>query len=176
MNKETFITQLRTELSGFPQEEIEERLTFYREMIEDKMEDGWPEEAAVAQMDSVEEIVSQIKAERPQANNGKDKKNAWGIALWILGAPVWLALLIAALAVCISLYAALWAVFAAFVAGGMGGLAGGIVTVVQGNGLAGAALIGAGIVCAGLSIFAFFGGKAATKGILRLIKKKEAEK
>ena len=32
-------------------------------------------------------------------------------------------------------------------------------------------MIGAGIVCAGLSIFMFYGCKAATKGILVLTKK-----
>jgi len=47
----------------------------------------------------------------------------------------------------------------------------GLGTVFADGGLAGIALIGASIVCAGLSIFIFYGCKAATSGTLTLTKK-----
>ena len=87
-----------------------------------------------------------------------------------------------AIAVFFSLYVVLWAliivlwaIFASFVAcssaGSLAGMAAGVALAVGGNALTGIALIGAGIVCAGLSVFMFFGCKAATKGILMLTKK-----
>ena len=37
MNKQEFLTQLRQGLSGLPQDDIEKRLTFYSEMIDDRI-------------------------------------------------------------------------------------------------------------------------------------------
>lgn len=47
MNKQEFLVKLRKGLSGLPKEDIEERLTFYSEMIDDRMEEGLSEEEAV---------------------------------------------------------------------------------------------------------------------------------
>ena len=47
MNKLEFIAELRDRLSGLPQGEVEERLSFYSEMIDDRMEDGVSEKEAV---------------------------------------------------------------------------------------------------------------------------------
>ena len=40
MTKIQFLLALNKALSGLPQDEIEERLTFYSEIIDDRMEDG----------------------------------------------------------------------------------------------------------------------------------------
>ena len=47
----------------------------------------------------------------------------------------------------------------------------GIAFACNGNVLTGVAMIGAGFVCAGLSVFMFYGCRAATKGVLMLTKK-----
>lgn len=60
MIKKEFLSQLRTGLAGLPQRDIEERLSFYSEMIDDRMEEGLPEEEAVAAVGNVQDIVSQI--------------------------------------------------------------------------------------------------------------------
>ena len=39
MNKEEFLAALRQALSGLPQEDIEERLNFYAEIIADRADD-----------------------------------------------------------------------------------------------------------------------------------------
>jgi uncharacterized membrane protein len=98
--------------------------------------------------------------------------------LLVLGAPLWLPLLIAALAVVLSLYISvwsviisLWACFASVLGCTVGGVLSGIVFIIMGHIPSGIAMIAAGVVCAGLSIFAFFGCKAATKGIIILTKK-----
>ena len=184
MNKQEFLVQLRKGLSGLPKDDIDERLTFYSEMIDDRMEDGIPEETAVCEIGAVDELVSQIIADIPLTKlvkekiTPKKKLKAWEIVLLVLGSPIWLSLLIAAFAVIFSLYVVLWSViislwaaFASFVACGLAGIAAGVYFAAGGNGLTGIAMIGAGIVCAGLSVFMFFGCKAATKGILNLTKK-----
>lgn len=183
MNKQEFLTQLRQGLSGLPQNDIEERLTFYSEMIDDRMEEGLSEEEAVEGVGSVNSIISQIIAEVPLTKivkekiTPKKKLKVWEIVLLILGSPIWLSLMIAAFAVALSLYAALWsviialwAVFAAFVVSAFGGILEGVVFALCGNVLSGVALIAIGFVCAGLSVLLFFANIAATKGTVKLTK------
>jgi len=183
MTKLKFLLTLHEKLSGLPQDEVEERLHFYSEMIEDRMEEGLSEEDAVAAVGSVDEIAAQIAADIPLAKIAKDRikpkrrLKAWEIVLLALGSPIWLSLLIAAFAVVLSVYAALWsvvvslwAVFASLVGGALGGIVAGIGFALGGKVIAGSALLGGGIVCVGLSIFLFFGCKAAAKGLLALTK------
>ena len=59
MDKHDFLMQLQNRLSGLPQEDIEERLNFYNEMIDDRIEDGLSEEEAIAAVGSLDEIVLQ---------------------------------------------------------------------------------------------------------------------
>lgn len=184
MGKIEFLAKLREGLSGLPQEELAERLTFYREMIDDRMEEGLSEEEAVSAVGTVDEIVSQILADIPFATLAKERRkekrrfNAWEIVLLILGFPLWFSLLAAAFAVVLSLYVSLWAVilslwavFVSMIACAFGGITAGVVFACCGNALAGIAVMGAGVVCAGLAIFMFFVCKAATKGALVLAKK-----
>lgn len=184
MSKREFLAQLRNGLSGLPQDDIEERLTFYSEMIEDQMEEGLSEEEAVSAIGSVDEIVAQVVAEIPLAKIAKEKMkpkrrlSAGEIVLLALGAPIWLSLGIAAFAVTLSLYISLWAViislwavFASFAACSIGGVMACVIFAVGGNGTSGLAMLAAGLVCAGLSIFMFYGCKAVTDGTLILTKK-----
>ena len=62
MNKHEFLAALRRELEGLPHGEAVERLNFYGEMIDDRMEEGMTEEAAVAAVGSVESIAAGIMA------------------------------------------------------------------------------------------------------------------
>ncbi len=184
MSKQEFLAQLRKGLAGLPQDDIEERLTFYSEIIEDRMEEGLSEEEAVSAVGSVDEIVTQVVAETPLAKIAKERikvkrrLSAGEMVLLVLGSPIWISLGIAAIAVLFSLYAvlwslvvSLWAVFGSLVGCAFGGIAAGIFFACDGNVFAGIAMISSGIVCAGLSIFMFFGCKAATKGTLLLTKK-----
>ena len=184
MSKQEFLAQLRKGLSGLPQDDIEERLTFYSEMIEDRKEEGLSEEEAVSAVGTVDEIVTQVVAETPFAKIAKERikskrrLSAGEIVLLALGSPIWLSLGIAAFAVILSLYISLWAViislwavFASFAACSIGGVLACVVFIVDGNGASGLAMLSAGIVCAGLAIFMFYGCKVATKGTLILTRK-----
>ena len=184
MSKQEFLVQLRKGLSGFPQGDIEERVTFYSEMIDDRIEEGIMEEEAVAAIGTVDEIVKQVIAETPLAKIAKERiktkrrSRAGEIVLLVLGSPIWLSLLIAAFAIILAAYIVVWSVVitlwsieASFVACLLGGIVSAVIFAFQGNGITGLAMLGAGIICAGLSIFMLYGCKAATKGILLLTKK-----
>lgn len=184
MNKQEFLTQLRKGLSGLPQEDIEERLTFYSEMIDDRIEEGLSEYEAVSAIGTVDAIITQILADTPLTKLVKEKVKpkrtlkAWEIVLLILGSPIWLSLLIAAFIVILAAYIVVWSVVitlwsieASFAACSLGGIVSAAIFAFQGNGLTGFAMLSAGIICTGLSIFMFYGCKAATKGIVLLTKK-----
>ncbi len=184
MNKQEFLTQLRKGLSGLPQGDIAERLAFYSEMIDDRMEEGLSEEDAVSEIGNVDEIISQTVADIPLSKLVKEKikpkrtLSAWEIVLLTLGCPIWLSLLIAVIALIFSVYiimwsavVCLWSMEASLIAVSLEGIVSAAVFVFKGNGLTGLAMLGVGIICAGLSVFLFFGCKAVTKGILLLTKK-----
>lgn len=184
MTKREFLAQLRKGLSGLPQDDIEERLTFYGEMIEDRKEEGLSEEEAVSAVGSAREIAAQVVAETPLAKIAKERikpkrrLSAGEILLLALGSPLWLSLSIAAFTVILSLYISLWAVlislwavFVSFAACSIGGVLACVIFAVGGNSTSGVAVLAAGVVCAGISIFVFYGCKAATKGTLILTKK-----
>lgn len=184
MTKHEFITQLRDRLSELPEREVEERLSFYVEMIDDRIEDGRTEQEAVADLGPLDEIAAQIVADIPLLQIAKKRikptrrLKAWEIVLLAVGSPVWASLLIAALAVLIALYASfwaiivsLWAAFGSLAGCALGGVVSGFALSMGANLPAGMALIGAGIVCAGLSVLLFFACKAATKGLVVLASK-----
>ncbi|MBR2371018.1 MAG: DUF1700 domain-containing protein [Clostridia bacterium] len=181
MTKQDFIAELRARLSGLPRRDIEERIDFYIEMIDDRMEDGQTEEEAVAGIGTLDEISSQIISDIPFLKIAKEKVKSkrrlrvWEVVLLALGSPIWLSLGIAAVAVILSVYVvlwsaiiSLWAIFASLVACALGGTVAGVLFAVMGNALPGIATVGAGIFCTGASIFFFFCCKVATKGIIRL--------
>lgn len=178
MTKCEFLSRLREALRGMPQKELEERLLFYAEMIDDRMEDGISEEEAVDTIGTVEEIAAQFSSEipfessEPQARREKRHRlRTWEIVLLILGFPVWLPLLLAAFVILLaldavlwSLVAVLWALELSFAALFLGGTVYGIVVMIFGNPPLGIAAIGAALLFAGLAIFLFFGCVAAVKG------------
>ena len=177
MSKKEFLMYLRKRLSGLPKKEIEERVTFYGEMIDDRMEEGLSEEEAVSAIGNIDELIAQMTADVPirtQGNSGKIPNRSSKRVNWVLlliGSPVWLSLLIAAFAVLFSVGVSVCAVFCSLAGCGIGLTAGGIVLLCRGTALTGIASMGSGFLCAGLSIFVFIGCKAVLKGIVLLAKK-----
>ena len=184
MNKQEFLTELRKGLSGLPQDDIEERLAFYGEMLDDRIEEGLSEDAAVAEIGDADEIVRQTVADIPLAKLAKERikpkrrLRAWEIILLALGSPVWLSILIAAAAVIFSLYVSvwavivsLWAVFGSLVVGAVSGVLECAIFAAGGSGASSLVMLAAGLTCGGLSIFMFYGCRAAMKGILVLTKR-----
>lgn len=184
MRKQEFLAELEAKLFGLPQDDIGERLTFYSEMIDDRMEEGLSEEAAVSEIGSVDEIVSQIVAEASFTKIVKEKVKpkralkAWEIVLLALGSPIWISLFITAFAIIFAAYlvvwsfiVTLWAIEVSVAACSLAGIFAAFTFSIRGNVTAGIAMLGAGVFFAGLSILLFFGCRQATLCILRLTKK-----
>lgn len=183
MTKMEFILALNGSISGLPADEVEERLDFYSEMIDDLMEEGFSEEEAVAKMGAPEEIAKRIIADTPFSAIVKEKikqrkkTSGWTVVLLILGFPLWLPILAAAFAVLLSLYIvlwsvviSLWAVNVALGASALGCAAGAAIMALTGRVSMGTFAAGGALLCAGLTIFMFFGCKAVTKCIIILSK------
>ena len=184
MRKQEFLDALRKELSGLPQEDVTERVSFYEEMIDDRMEDGLSEEEAVEQVGPVSDIVTQIVSETPLTKIVKERvrserrPSAWVTVLLVLGFPLWFPLLIAGFAVLLSVYAVIWSVIVSLwaadvslAASALACAAAGIVLILKGEGAQGLILIAFCLVLAGLAILMFFACRALTVLAARLTKK-----
>ncbi len=179
MIKQEFLEKLESRLKGLPKSDMEERISFYSEMIDDRVEEGLSEEDAVMGIGSVDSIASQIISETPFVKIVKEKMKtkrnlkAREIILLAIGSPIWVSLLICVLAVIFSIYVSiwavvisLWAVLGSFVGSSIGGILTGAILACMGNGAMGFAMIGAGITLAGLSILLFYGCRSWTKWTL----------
>lgn len=185
MTKKEFLEILSYSLSALNKSDKDERLNFYAEMIEDRIEEGYSEEDAVGSVGDPEVIGAQILSEysyvkkASKKTSTKRKLRTWEIVLLAVGSPVWVPLAIAAAAIVFTLYVVFWAVvgsiWAAPVSLSAVGLAGlsilPAIYFIQGNLLGGIAIIGLGVFSAGLAIFAFYGCIKATKGGAILTKK-----
>ena len=95
-------------------------MSFYSEMIDDRIEDGLSEEEAVAAVGPVEDIVGQVITETPLSTlvrervRPKRRMKTWELVLLILGSPIWLSLMIAGFAIVISIYAVIGSFIVAF--------------------------------------------------------------
>ena len=75
MTKTEFLLRLREMLSELPQEDVAERLVFYGEMIDDRMEDGLTEDEAVSGIGQPERIAQQILAETPVRRTERERES-----------------------------------------------------------------------------------------------------
>ena len=172
MLKQEFLTQLRSGLEAASIEDIDECIEFYDEMISDRIESGMNEESAVAQMESIDSIINNYKAEKPVAKlimdkvqksheeaKGKGKGTLW-IVLAIIGFPIWLPILIVVFTLLLTLYIVLWcivvAVFCVLVLIGAVALSGLFVFIMMFTGLVpwplGIFSLGAGLFLGGLAV------------------------
>ena len=184
MNKNEFLAALCERLNGLPEEDINKSIDFYGEMIDDRVEDGMSETEAVEDLGSMEEMISQILSEVSlpklvkEKVKPKRKLQAWEIVLLILGAPLWIPLLLSVILTALSIYLSVWSViislYAVDLAVAISGLACvglAVALLFEGLFVQAGALFGAGLVCIGLSILLLFAFNLATKGILWVSKK-----
>ena len=138
MNKQSYLEQIRRLLQRLPEEDRERSLAFYAESIDDRMEDGLSEEAAVASMESPEKAAETILMDMPipklvKARVKERRMGAAEILLLALGFPLWFPLLLTVLILGLTVYLLVWALVLALGA------------VVLAMGLSAAALLVAGV-------------------------------
>lgn len=113
MTKKIFFKKLKHELSRLPKSEIRERISFYDEMIDDKIEDGMTEAEAIDSICTSDPIGTKFK-KMDSDSDIKPKRSTTALVLIVLGFPVWFSILAAVFAVVFSLWIALWAIVIAF--------------------------------------------------------------
>lgn len=170
MTKLAFLASLRASLQGLPQAELEKTIEYYSEMIDDRMEDGASEEAAVADAGQPEAIAAQVLADAGQAPDAvapavkapKYALKGWHIALIIIGAPVWGGLLAGVLGTAaglaagiVSLFAVLYAAAIALVACAVGAVTLFVRFLIVADPWPAFAWLGGGCFCAGSAILLF---------------------
>ena len=184
MNKLEFLDQLKSRLNGINEEEVNKSLAYYSEMIDDRVEDGLTEEQAIEQIGTPKKIAEQILMEVPLTKLVKEKfkkdggMTAMNITLLAIGSPIWVSLLISAIAIIASLYAVAWSLvisyFAVGVSLGATAVAGFFLTAVyfvQGNIGSALFVFGAGLLLIGLTILSVIGSKYIVKAMIWLSKK-----
>ena len=99
MTKNEFLNELRNNLKGLPKDDVEDRLSFYSEMIDDRIADGMTEEEAVASIDMYD-VVKDVAEKTPLVSLVKEKVKpkrrirALEVILLILGFPLWFPLVL----------------------------------------------------------------------------------
>lgn len=112
MNKQEYINRLNELLACLPADHRLESISFYEEMIDDRMEDGMTEEQAVAGLDApgiaAEKILDDLPAVPRVVVKTRRKSRAllWGAA--IIGSPLWVALALAFAATVLGIYLCIW--------------------------------------------------------------------
>ena len=184
MTRFDFLYELRQGLKDFSEEEIMEHIVYYREMIEDRIEDGMTEAEALKEIGTPEEVVARIYAETPLPKLVKTKLRqkphlrTWEIVLLALGCPIWLSILISVIAVIISLFAvvfsvviSLYAIAVSFVACGVAGVLATVPMFIVQNPLSGFAALGLGLFFTGGAILMFLCCNSVSKLCAQLIRK-----
>lgn len=180
MNKVEFIKSLKDKLSLLPQNELDERINFYSEIIDDYIEDGLTEEDAVSKIGSVDEVVSEILKDTSLIRLAKEKfkpkrkLEPWVLVLLIAGFPLWLPLVSAVVSVIFTIYISfwsilisLWAIFVSLVVVGISLFIAGISSIFIQPASGALLVLAFSLICLGSSIYCYYGIKYLTKLLLK---------
>lgn len=181
MNKAEFLEALAKSLQGLPEDEVEKSLDFYREAMDDRIEEGMTEEEAAAALGPIDDIAREIFLEQSltvilkSKNKNRRKLRGWEFALLLLGSPLWLPLLLALCLLTFSVYAVIWVLIITLWAadftlalGFPAGVIEGVMRCSSGSVPAGLFLLGSGLVCGGLAVLWFLGTKNLSRRLIRL--------
>lgn len=179
MNKQQFLDELANKLVGLPQNDIDDRISFYSEMIDDRIDEGKSEEEAVNEIGSVDDVIKDIAKDIPLAKLVKEKVKpkrslrAWEIVLIALGFPLWFPIVITALVLAFVAYLLIWVwVFVTYTveislaSAGLGGIV--VFLAYLANGSFNITALGASLMSLGGAILLIFGCIGATKATIKL--------
>lgn len=121
MDKFDFLEELGSRLVGLPKEDRDRFIEYYSEMIDDRVEEGMTEQEAVADIGTPANVAKEILSTIPLTKIVKEKvkpKRRLSVAeiiLIVLGAPVWVPVLVSLLSIIFSIYVVLWSVVLTFI-------------------------------------------------------------
>ncbi len=95
MNKIEFFKQIKENLKLFDQQEVNEIITYYEEIIADKVENGFTEEEAINSLGNVDSIINELKVNIVMKRSEKKSTNSlknFTIILGICSTPILLPL------------------------------------------------------------------------------------
>jgi len=172
MKKDEFLRRLNAALSPLQKPERVKTVQYYRECVEDRMEDGMDEETAVGGLEPIDTIAARAIEDAQSRGMLRKKPHPLSTILIVLGFPVWFSLLAALGAVTLAMYVSAWAVivslFAVVASLGLAGVAGvaAVALYYAAHLWTAVFLLGAGCVCAALGIVLFFPSLALTKWLI----------
>lgn len=126
MTKEEYLSHLRYSLLALGISNVDGRIEYYEEMIDDRIEDGMTEEEAVASMESIDEIIEASRLERPVSVLVKEKVkkshdrakdnglSALWLALVIIGFPLWFPVLLTVAILALTVFIVFWVIVFVF--------------------------------------------------------------
>ena len=181
MNRAEYLDEIKSKLLGLSESDIDKALEFYKEALDDRMEDGLSEEQAINAVGTADEVADQILMDTPLPKlvsatvKPKRAMRAWEIVLLILGAPLWIPLVITVFAlaltvVCVifSLIIAVVAIVFAFIVGGLAALIAGLVGFIAGDGIVALAKFGAALIMIGAGALLFLPCKSLVLWLIEL--------
>lgn len=183
MNKQEFLRTIALKMHGLPQNDINQSIDYYEEMIDDRIEEGLSEEQAVEALGNVDDIVAQILMDTPLPKlvksrvKPKTELKSWQILLIVLGFPLWFPILLSVAILLLSVYIVLWSVVISLyavnfsvAAVALASLAVFGVSIFTGNYSQAIFILGAALVCAGIAIMLFLLFGEITKAVILLTK------
>lgn len=184
MKKDEFLKKLQIGLTGLPKNSIEDKISFYSEMIDDRIEDGLSEEEALEQIGSVNDVISQILSETPITDLVREKLtpkrslSALEIILLVVGSPLWLTILLVVFILILSVYITILSLLIAVVAvefalgiTAITAIGTTFVYVIQSNFDGAILMLGTGLFCLGSTIIAVLATKTVFKWTFACVKK-----
>ncbi len=173
MNKAAFFAQLERELASLSPADRERSLGYFEEMIDDRIEEGLSEEEAVADLGDPKTIAAEILSESAEDNISTQatsaEKSFHGCPLWlaillaVLALPVWLPVICTLAVTVVCLYMIPWIVLIAIFCTAVGCVLGGIASSVVAflcipvsgifNGMM---LLGISLFCCGFGLLLLF--------------------
>ena len=174
MNKQEFLAALARELEPLPREERERTLTYYGELIDDRLEDGQDEGEVIQSLGAPKAVAEELLGEEEQPLAPNRGLRVWLVVLLVLGFPLWGSLLLTAAVMvlcvflCLFLPAFVLGVLAlSFLAGAVLGVAGTPFLIADTGLAAGLFQLGLAIGMLGLAVLCALGfwytGKATVK-------------
>ena len=172
MTKHEFLKRLEKAIRKLPKEERNRFLSYYKEMIEDRVEDGLTEEQAVAEREDISVIADRILKELKQK-----KKKGW---IWAaISSPIWVPVLAVGVCAACAVVLAVYGCVIALILCGPASCIGLTGTIIEGDIASGVFTLGVGLALMGIGLLLLGpvnrGAKATTSAIKRLWHKRRGK-